>query len=82
MQGSGEAGLPLTSCGILRQSPRVLGSNRTMCLLSSVNLGKFPNLCLHFPGCKMGVITMRIKYVNIYKAFWNTAWHSVSTLGH
>ena len=42
MQGSGEFGLPLNSCGVLRRSPGVLGSSHTMRLMSSVDLAKLP----------------------------------------
>ena len=42
VQGSGEFGLPLNSCGVLRRSPGVLGSSHTMRLMSSVDLAKLP----------------------------------------
>lgn len=44
LKGSGEFGLPLNSCGVLRWSPGVLGSSHTMHLMSSVDLAKLPHV--------------------------------------
>ena len=44
-EGSGEFGLALNSCGVLRRSPGVLRSSHTVCLMSSVDLAVTSCLC-------------------------------------